>query len=998
MVRVRHEVQAFASRIWVDVSDRILGNSVQTEGRDISRMGGPLPPPAPSELSVTLSDYDEFFNGANEGLIRPGARLRLSIAPEPAGIAAPVWQTRFIGSLAERTVEPNDAISTRWEGDLWRMTAGGGEERLFVDQTIDAIFRNLAIHAGIPSGQIKADVSTRRITGLIPSGLPGIQIIEDEGDYYAYDTPDGGVRLEFLATRVRAAVSRRLTDLEPNAQEIGIPRPRRLSNTFGIVNDVTIEGVAFVPKNANPADETFRAADSDIYVIPEQAAHVDLDVRTNRLIQKDAKLTVSDLRIAFNGIRSGNLASGGTWAETRNSITHTITVSNVRATHNGSDVVIGLDYTGSARSAAGVFPVFMAIGANLQITQSVSLEYETVTEEVRADEAVSIRQYGRRPRPVPIREGTALTAPAENVEFSDGDLTRWRSDARVEVDRFRDPVEAFEVVNVDDETILARRLSDKEHLRLHTGIFGNYFVEAMQTIWSQPPLQQAFLASVNALDFDVPPVIIAPSSFPGRPSMRLQGVRTAQNVGVINVTIIPPVNDGGSAITSYLLEYKLTISDDWIKHPNTSTNLIRSIGGLVAGNDYDVRVRAVNDVGEGPWSAVFRARPPAPPGPAPTVPPKPTLTLTGLNNLIGVAISSGGSGGATIIAWHVEYRVGAGAEWTRLSDRTSDLTRRITGLVNGTVYQVRARGVNSVGEGEWSDVVTAIPTAHTFAGRMVVGTRQTVRGFRRDLGPSDPAVGTLAPDSAEYGGSRFDILALYSRAVVNQGVTTHQVTLEFRPQYFKIGTTFTLSIGDTDLTFNTERVSLGSLGNGFIQWTGLAESPIPAVGEAAIVTLQIDPPRPFVPAPGTTSKDLTIFDQRPRSRDAYWEYQPQVGQEFVFVSGFLGYQLADFECQFRRPEGATEGPYPIQRVYVEVRPGRVPRGSVAGSPFTALSVGDVTLQVADGSVFYRTNGNTRVTWTLDTRVGDKLLPFPFNIGSGAAPQADVTRTFGITHP
>ena len=80
----------------------------------------------------------------------------------------------------------------------------------------------------------------------------------------------------------------------------------------------------------------------------------------------------------------------------------------------------------------------------------------------------------------------------------------------------------------------------------------------------------------------------------------------------------PPPSDGGSAITAYDLRYIETAADETVDSNWTVVEDVWTTGvgdlqytltGLTADADYDLQVRAVNAVGEGPWSATATGTP-----------------------------------------------------------------------------------------------------------------------------------------------------------------------------------------------------------------------------------------------------------------------------------------------------------------------------------------------------------------------------------------------------
>ena len=70
----------------------------------------------------------------------------------------------------------------------------------------------------------------------------------------------------------------------------------------------------------------------------------------------------------------------------------------------------------------------------------------------------------------------------------------------------------------------------------------------------------------------------------------------------IGISWSPPESDGGSPITSYLIEKKDTSSTRWIKIKETIIDTEFTIRDLTEGQTYEFRVAAVNKAGPGPFS------------------------------------------------------------------------------------------------------------------------------------------------------------------------------------------------------------------------------------------------------------------------------------------------------------------------------------------------------------------------------------------------------------
>ncbi len=151
-------------------------------------------------------------------------------------------------------------------------------------------------------------------------------------------------------------------------------------------------------------------------------------------------------------------------------------------------------------------------------------------------------------------------------------------------------------------------------------------------------------------------------------------------------------SDGGTPITNY--EYSLDSGSSWIPFSSTVT-------GLISGQTYNIQIRAVNSVGAGPASTTVTVT-------TITVPGAPTnLSVITGDTSIEITFTEPSDGGSPITNY--EYSLNGGSSWTSLSpiDATSPVT--ITGLTNGTVYNIKLRAVNSAGAGVASSQISIAP-------------------------------------------------------------------------------------------------------------------------------------------------------------------------------------------------------------------------------------------------------------------------------------------------
>ena len=170
------------------------------------------------------------------------------------------------------------------------------------------------------------------------------------------------------------------------------------------------------------------------------------------------------------------------------------------------------------------------------------------------------------------------------------------------------------------------------------------------------------------------------------------------------VTWARPASDNQSAVTDYDVRYRAGSSGEWMSWTHNGTSRLTTITDLTNNTEYEVQVRAINDRGNGFWSASVKATP-APQAPA--APAAPALTSSGTN--MTATWSAPSANGADITDYDIQYRPDtSGADWIdwQASTISTATTATITNLTNGATYEVRVRAQNSVGNGPWSTVST----------------------------------------------------------------------------------------------------------------------------------------------------------------------------------------------------------------------------------------------------------------------------------------------------
>jgi hypothetical protein len=204
------------------------------------------------------------------------------------------------------------------------------------------------------------------------------------------------------------------------------------------------------------------------------------------------------------------------------------------------------------------------------------------------------------------------------------------------------------------------------------------------------------------------PFITSNSATPGTTPNQVTGVTTTSgpNVGNISVTWTAPGN-GGLAISSYILQYRVTGSGSFFTTITgispVATNYV--ITGLASSTTYDIRVAAINIVGTGAYSDIVI-------GTTFTTPNSPSnLTGTAGNGQVSLTWTAPTSNGGTpITGYLVEYSTNPSGPWTPINTGSTATTYIVTGLTNGTLYYFRVSGINSVGTGTPSNVISLTPS------------------------------------------------------------------------------------------------------------------------------------------------------------------------------------------------------------------------------------------------------------------------------------------------
>ena len=202
-----------------------------------------------------------------------------------------------------------------------------------------------------------------------------------------------------------------------------------------------------------------------------------------------------------------------------------------------------------------------------------------------------------------------------------------------------------------------------------------------------------------------------PEALAGAPSIS----STSTGVGTAIVSFTPGYS-GGVTISDY--EYELNDSGTWTSTAQTTSPL--TITGLSNATTYAIAIRAVTSSGGGAASADASVTTPGTPA-APTV----GSIVTG-DTTLSIPFTAGATGGSSITSY--QYQLVTSGSWITASSSASPIV--VTGLTNGTTYQVSVRAINAVGTGAAAAPQAAVPA--TVPGPPVI-VGNTVAGSNHQL-------------------------------------------------------------------------------------------------------------------------------------------------------------------------------------------------------------------------------------------------------------------------
>ena len=206
-------------------------------------------------------------------------------------------------------------------------------------------------------------------------------------------------------------------------------------------------------------------------------------------------------------------------------------------------------------------------------------------------------------------------------------------------------------------------------------------------------------------------VLVRPTT-PGVPT-GLAASSTVNNQATLSWTA--PADNGGVAITDYIVQYSINNSSFTTFSDGTSTSTSATITGLTGNTIYYFKVSAVNSIGSGSLTSSVSTTI------RPTTPGIPTGLVNGTQTTSSVPLSwtAPNANDDNGISDYVIYYSTNGSTYSLFSDGTSSATSAtVTGLNSNTLYYFKVAASNSITTGSNSSSIQVItvpnpPTALT---------------------------------------------------------------------------------------------------------------------------------------------------------------------------------------------------------------------------------------------------------------------------------------------
>lgn len=377
-----------------------------------------------------------------------------------------------------------------------------------------------------------------------------------------------------------------------------------------------------------------------------------------------------------------------------------------------------------------------------------------------------------------------------------------------------------------------------------------------------------------------------------------------------------PRNDGGSPITGFLLQWKRSSDVLWTDVSLLAGDTEYTLSGLNERVNYDFQVRAINAIGNGEFSSIVIG--------APTIPAVPDaprgLTVHARDNALEITWNEARTTGGPITGYEVQYRPMGATLWSSVSRTASQFSVSVTqGIVADTVYQVRVRASNGLGDGAWSVIVLSRSAT--------VPTVPLNLALTANTGGEEISATWDAPSST--GGSAVTEYQLRYRETTDDddgswtnetGLTATLTNQDDQFAFWNWSTrTYLIDGLDPETEYDVQVRAVNALGNGpwtaTVKATTLEETPTaPGIGSLSLLSrdeksdrtdirVTITPPSSW----GTTTILRAAYYRYRVKGTTQWVVVPNSGRGFRIGSSFFLGLEKDTEYEFQiRFEGLDE--------------------------------------------------------------------------------------------
>ncbi len=298
--------------------------------------------------------------------------------------------------------------------------------------------------------------------------------------------------------------------------------------------------------------------------------------------------------------------------------------------------------------------------------------------------------------------------------------------------------------------------------------------------------------------------------------------------GQLRANWIPPEKSGGSEITAYELRHSDDGGSNWSEDITTADApaVSTDIEGLTNSTPYVAQVRARNSAGAGEWSESS-----AEATPIAAVPTEPTaFMLTAGDTSITATWAAPEAGDYPDITGYKLHHREVGGTWTMPISPDTNTSHTITGLENGTAYEVRVYAVNGQGNGNPA-TSTATP----------IGPPAVPTGLTLVSGQQSITAAWTAP--ADNGGSAitgYDLRFRVSEAALAEGDWQTETTTDTSNTSYRITALKDSTALANNTAYNVEVWVRAQNAEGDGAW--LKSTPSASVTTADVVPNKPDPP------------------------------------------------------------------------------------------------------------------------------------------------------------